>query len=348
MIAAAIVIAGVLISASLFIAIGQSTKTSTSTTTVTDDCLAAGGSLPAIHFPFLVSINYSGPWKATLSAFSNSAPAFTQCYAGDTKGYIVLNDWNPNGSALLAVDAQKLDAGSGNLSLWVESDITGVNLTIGTNSTVAPHGSVSASAGLPPFSSIPTSTQVQTNALTLNSVSDSVEGFNGLTFRLTANISTSSSRVTVRAVAGEYNLHTSPANVTAADMWSVPEQVLQSDFCTPPDNPVGVSIAQGHYTLSNVSSTKFLIFINPAVTYTCTEQAPDPVAVYTFSAMSDSAVARGSCGSQVCGYDTTASDQLVASSSYVSGALVGFAPGQYTIVAGDEWGNSLLAYFTVP
>jgi hypothetical protein len=348
MIAVAIVIAGVLISASLFIAIGQATKTSTSTTTVTDDCLAAGGSLPSIHFPFLVSINYSGPWKATLSAFSNSAPAFTQCYAGDAQGYIVLNDWNPNGSALLAVSAQKLDAGSGNLSLWVESDTTGVNLTTGTNSTVAPHGSVTASAGLPPFSSISTSTQVQTNALTLTSISNSVEGINGLTFRLTANISTSSLEVTVSAVAGEYNLQASAANVTAADTWSVPEQVLQSHFCTPPDRPVGVSIAQGHYTLSNVSSAKFLIFINPAVTYTCTVQAPEPVTTYTFSPMSDAAVARGSCGSLVCGYDTTASDQLVASGSYVGGALTGFAPGAYTIVAGDEWGNSLLAYFTVP
>ena len=57
--------------------------------------------------------------------------------------------------------------------------------------------------------------------------------------------------------------------------------------------------------------------------------------------MSDAAMARGSCGSLVCGYDTTASDQLVASGSYVAGALTRFAPGEYTVIAGDEWGNAL-------
>jgi hypothetical protein len=192
-----------------------------------------------------------------------------------------------------------------------------------------------------------TSTQIQTSTPPPGSVSDSVQGINGLTLRLTVNVSTSSSEVTVDAVAGDYNLRASAANVTAADMWSVPEQVLQSHFCTA-GSPVGVSVAQGHYTPSNVSSAKFLIFINPAVTYTCTVQAPAPVGTYAFSPMSDAAVASGSCGSRVCGYDTTASDQLVASGSYVDGTLTGFAPGEYTVIAGDEWGNSLLAYFTVP
>jgi hypothetical protein len=180
-----------------------------------------------------------------------------------------------------------------------------------------------------------------------NTVS-SVSGANGLTFQLTVNFSISSSGLTVNAVAGDYNLHASPANVTAADAWSVPKQVLQSQFCIPADNPVAVSIAQGHYTLSNVSSAEFLIFINPAVTYTCTERAPSPVATYTFSPMDDVAMARGGCGGSICGYNTTVSDQLVVSGSYVHGALSGFAPGEYTVVAGDEWGNSLLAYFTVP
>jgi hypothetical protein len=186
------------------------------------------------------------------------------------------------------------------------------------------------------------------SASTQSSTVSSISGGNGLTFRLTVNFSTASSGVTVDAFAADYNLHASPANVTAADAWSVPIQVLQSDYCTPTDNAVGVSIAQGHYTLSNVSSAEFLIFINPAVTYTCTEQAPVPVASYTFSPMGDTATASGSCGGSTCGYSTTVYDQLVASASYVHGALSNFTPGEYTVVAGDEWGNSLLAYFTVP
>jgi len=193
-----------------------------------------------------------------------------------------------------------------------------------------------------------TSCTLAVTTSTLSSAVGSVSGANGLTLKLTMNLSTSSSGVTVRAVASDYNLHASPANVTAADAWSVPKQVLQSRFCIPADNPVGISITQGHYTASNVSSAEFLTFINPAVTYTCTVRAPSPVAMYTFSPMDDVAMASGSCGSSTCGYNTTVSDQLVASASYVDGALSGFAPGEYTVVAGDEWGNSLLAYFTVP
>jgi hypothetical protein len=189
-----------------------------------------------------------------------------------------------------------------------------------------------------------TSATTSTQSGTVNSVS----GANGLTLRLSVNISTSSSGVTVSGIAGDYNLRASATNVIAADAWSVPKQVLLSHFCAIIDSPVGVSIAQGHYAPSNVSSAKFLTFINPAVTYTCTEPAPDPIATYTFSPMSDVAIARGSCGSTTCGYNTTASDQIVASGSYVGEALSGFAPGQYTVVAGDEWGNSLLACFTVP
>jgi len=145
-VAIAIVITAVVISASLFVAVGQAvktittTKTSVSTTTVTDACSAASGLSPLLFFYFEAAVNYSGPWNATLTAFSGQGAVFTQCYYGTGTGYMVLNDWNPNGTALLEVNAHKIDGSSDNLTLTVNSE---------TSSTSAPFGSVLVSVSLP-------------------------------------------------------------------------------------------------------------------------------------------------------------------------------------------------------
>lgn len=146
-IAAAIVVAGVLISASVFVAVGGAARTTTTTTTVTNPCSTASSLSPSLLFAFQVGVNYSGPWNATLTAYSGLGSVFTQCYVGNGTGSMWLSDWNPNGSSSLEVKAQKMNSGSGNLTLWVES-LTGV----AENSTVAAFGSASAVASLPPVS----------------------------------------------------------------------------------------------------------------------------------------------------------------------------------------------------
>jgi hypothetical protein len=147
-IASALVIAGLLISASLFLAVGgaktvttTTTETSVSTSTLTEACSAAG-SAPGTNliFRFEVVVNYSGPWNATLTAFSGPGAVFMQCYFGNGTGLIGLNDWNPNGSATLQVIAHKMDGSSSNLTLTVNSE---------TSSTVAPFGLASVSVSLP-------------------------------------------------------------------------------------------------------------------------------------------------------------------------------------------------------
>ena len=146
-IASAIVIAGVLISASLFLAVGgakavttTATQTSVSTSTLTEACTGAGYGPSTLFFRFTAVVNYSGPWNATLTAFSGLGAVFTQCYFGNGAGLIELNDWNPNGSATLQVIAHKMDGSSGNLTLMVNNE---------TSSTSAPFGSVLVSASLP-------------------------------------------------------------------------------------------------------------------------------------------------------------------------------------------------------
>ena len=150
----AIVIAGVLISASLFVAFGGAKTTTTTavsvtTTTMTQSCSAASNLSPSLHFAFDVTVNYSGPWNATLTAYSapfgSTSAIFTQCYIGSGAGYVVLNDWSPNGTTLLEVSAHKMDGDSGNLTLSVNA---------ASNYTAAPFGSVSASITLSPISTL--------------------------------------------------------------------------------------------------------------------------------------------------------------------------------------------------
>jgi hypothetical protein len=328
-IAVAVAITALIVGVSTFLVVSPGSTT----VTVTSAVMPSGGRLYEVAFKqsgACTPTAYAAPWSVMLGSWTVAEPSNASLPIETSTGFAGPSDANysmiafsvPNGQYQYKVTAA-----------WGFGNSTGVVNVKGADVTVLLEG---------PYITCTMSTATQTNTVS------SVSGANGLTFQLTMNLSDSSSGVTVDAVAGDYNLHASPANVTATDAWAVPNQVLQSRFCIPADNPVGISIAQGHYTLSNVSSAEFLIFINPTVTYTCTVRAPSPVATYSFGSMGDVAVARGSCGSSTCGYNTTVSDQLVASGSYVGGALSGFAPGEYTVVAGDEWGNSLFAYFTVP
>ncbi len=330
----AIVVGALIIGALAYAAFGTAktiTVTSTTTLTVQTGSTPSQARLYKVAFRQMGACSptlFAGPWSVTLGNQTLAEPSNASLPVQGTA-----SPQNPNDTITFSVpDGVYPYTVSPGVYFQPSSGVVRVD---GSDVLVVLQGPVTSC------------TMVVTTSTQSNTVS-SVSGANGLTFRLTVNLSISSSGVTVRAVAGDYNLHASPANVTAADAWSVPKQVLQSQFCTPTDNPVGISIAQGYYILSNVSSAELLIFINPAVTYTCTERAPSPVASYTFSPMDDVAIARGSCGGSTCGYNTTVSDQLVVSGSYVHGALSGFAPGEYTVVAGDEWGNSLLAYFTMP
>ena len=345
--AIAIIVAAVIVAATIFVAMGDAitvTKT-VSEPTISSSSGTGGCTFTAEGFLLMRVVNSTN--GQPVGSLGVQVQALQPACASSPAVRETLGTIDANASGFLSVsgpyDWAYFAASVGPRSYSVNASMSAGALTCVTLTLPSGNLDITQSCNEADYFGHGTgSTSTQSNA------TSSVSGANGLTFRLTMNFSTSSSGVTVSALAADYNLRAFPTNVTAAYAWSVPTQVLQSHYCTPTDNAVGVSIAQGHYTLSNVSSAHFLIFINPAVTYTCTEQAPVPVASYAFSPMSDTAMASGSCGGTACGYNTTVYDQLQTGSSYVHGALSGFAPGEYTVVAGDEWGNSLLAYFTVP
>jgi hypothetical protein len=160
-IAAAIVIAGALISASLFFAVGQgvrtvtvtgnaatnsagpantftSTGTITTTKTVTMTCSPAATQEDSLY-TFRADVIYSGQWNATATGYTNTAAdqVFTKCYTGSDPGWILIAGWNSQGGNILNITVQKLDSGNGNLTAVLFGQV---------RSTTAAYGSVKIGA----------------------------------------------------------------------------------------------------------------------------------------------------------------------------------------------------------
>jgi len=295
---------------------------------MTESCSAASSPLPSLHFAFEVAVDYSGPWNATLTAYSGAAAIFTQCYVGSGPGYMVLNDWNPNGSALLKVIAHKMDGGSGNLTLSVEGG------TVGVNSTVAPLGSVSASTSLP---APPTSV---------------IDSPGDLVLELSIGASILGQPNAVQLNMTEYNIATSNDNVTPSSDW--PVSGLSLGPCGTLELPFGIAVYQGHYTSQNITSAIPLTMFTPnangtAQPYRADCPANPQVFSYDFAPESDTAVTKLTWAG-----DASATTYQLSASFSVTGywnsasSFTAFGKGAYTVLAGDEWGHSSVQYFTIP
>ncbi len=58
-------------------------------------------------------------------------------------------------------------------------------------------------------------------------------------------------------------------NVTAADNWLIALSEQNVQPCWMDSWPVGLAVASGHYTSSNITAAKLLDLVNPGVTYSC-------------------------------------------------------------------------------
>jgi len=156
-----------------------------------------------------------------------------------------------------------------------------------------------------------------------------------------------------------YNPSSSTANVTSASDWVVPLTGNDGAPCgddTYTQNPtVGFAMAEGYYTPSNVTETKLLDLVNPNATYNCPLYLgyANPT-WYLFQPVSDMAASYG-CDQQRCMtgsastgvQNTTASWAPVTGYWNQAGTFISFPKGMYTVLAEDEWGDLVLAYFTV-
>lgn len=176
---------------------------------------------------------------------------------------------------------------------------------------------------------------------------------NNLQLQLFLNSSSSASGLAVSVTVDDYNTLASANNVTAANDWLVALNGLEGAPCgdDTPGPLVGFGVAEGHYTSSNLTAAKFLDLVNPKATYNCPLYLgyADPTG-FLFVPMSEAADSYG-CNPSVMSMCMSggASTGLTFSGYWgQGGAFVGFPRGTYTVLGEDEWGDSALAYFTVP
>lgn len=175
-----------------------------------------------------------------------------------------------------------------------------------------------------------------------------------LALQLSLNTSSpSAGGVAVSVIVDDYNTLSSTNNLTAANDWLVALNYLDGAPCSGDGWPVGFAIASEHYISSNVTAAKFLDLVDPNATYWCPNYGPFSNAVgFSFEPRSDTAAGYG-CGPNSCltWEVTTGLTSTIwgAVTGYWNqgGAFTSFPQGAYTVMAEDEWGNSVLAYFTV-
>jgi hypothetical protein len=147
---AAIIIAGIVVGASIFGSVYYyGLRASSTHSTQSNSCGQASSSLPTPPAAFLVQVNYSAIWSAVLLGYTgvglggNQTQQFSACYTGNGNGFISVPEWNTTTVKLLSGSAQvddtlfltvsKTDASGGNLSVSLDGN---------TASTISPFGSV--------------------------------------------------------------------------------------------------------------------------------------------------------------------------------------------------------------
>ena len=156
-----------------------------------------------------------------------------------------------------------------------------------------------------------------------------------LTLQISGSVVQQGSSVAINVT--EANINAKPLNVSASTAW--PVQGLRMSACYSSIYPFGVAVYEGHYTQANLSSAARLN-LYPLV--------PCPLFIryisgYYFQPNSNEAVVLPGSGSA-----TPMASGVVASGNYTQGeSRTNFAPGEYTVAAGDEWGSLVFLYFVV-
>lgn len=168
-----------------------------------------------------------------------------------------------------------------------------------------------------------------------------------LSLRLSANSITSGDSIGISV--SEYNALPAANNVTAASLWPVP--YLSAGPCGA-DSPDGFAVLSGRYSSSNISSAANPLKLYEPGPYFCPLMLSSGISSYNFHPASYIADIYGLCSPEPCITDFATNSTSVVSGTWSgsdenSAVFSAFPPGDYTVVAGDEWGHYAFAYFTV-
>ena len=209
--------------------------------------------------------------------------------------------------------------------------------TLGCISTT----STSTSSTVSQITSSTTTTSTNSNSAFVNSIS-------GLSLSLSLDGTTYQPGQEVSITVDEANTLTEINNVPVSN--NRPYSSLQAAPCDY-ISPYGIAVFQGNYTTSNFSTGTPLTLYDPHVARLC--PTIYGITSYSFESSSDmAAVIEGSNPSptnstQQMKYDLTINGYWPDDNFSSNSQLTGFAPGLYTVVAGDEWGAVVVVHFTV-
>jgi len=169
------------------------------------------------------------------------------------------------------------------------------------------------------------------------STTDSLTGLS-----LNLNLSTNANEWVI-VTAYEFNTLDRVNNVSLEDSWPTNAHMFQwfrwtQDYCDIGNDIAGYEVLQGNYGLNNFTSGTPLWLQPFAGLRGCADvEGPTPT-TYTFNPLSEANAVSGTfVGSW------TGPPEL----SNGAPAYSPFAPGSYTVVASDEWGNVAMLHFTI-
>ncbi len=185
-----------------------------------------------------------------------------------------------------------------------------------------------------------TSTSATSSSTSTSTSSSHSSSANGLQTRLELNRSSLVPGAVLGITVGDYNPTSAAVNVSKDSAWAM--DGLSTGGCPSLYYPFGIAILQGRYTTANISQAMPLrVFPNVAcpllVRY---------ITGYLFQAMSYNATVIPGTGA-VPMQTAISVGGTYGTAGSLQQQLTPFAPGTYTVVAGDEWGNLTFAYFYV-
>jgi len=181
-------------------------------------------------------------------------------------------------------------------------------------------------------------------------LSATMASVHGLDLTLALNSTQIQKGQSIDVTISEQNTLNATNTVNASSLW--PVTCLGIGPCGAMNDPVGFAIYAGYYTASNISSAQPLEIYAPGE-YACPMILLD-IASYTFEPLSSQATINTGVTASPTNFTVSVSHETAFDGSWASSNDYGdqgnfntFAPGVYTVAAGDEWGALALLHFTV-
>jgi hypothetical protein len=244
-----------------------------------------------------------------------------------------------------------LSSGSGQAS-------TGQNTTLGitttlSNSTTGAQGTSSQSSSTIADNGTETSTEQAATGPLQIPVSSASASNSSIDLRLDLNL-VGFPNGTLRISADEYNTQNTIVNISAAADWPYSQTTLQSynGSCSNAILPLGIAVFQGYFVSSDLPSAQAAtIYDGSSAGTSCTTSGNSTATTptqFVFYSLGDSAAvytSKGFMGNYNVQLSVWTSGSWTSSASTMT--FNPFPNGNYTVMAGDEWGQLVLLHFGV-